>query len=51
MGDLSIVLHGMDVKMEHLPPKRHSAALANGKLFLFGKKKRKKKSRKIALFF
>lgn len=31
MGDLSIVLHGMDVKMEHLPPKRHSAALANGR--------------------
>lgn len=31
MGDLSIVLHGMDVKMEHLPPKRHSSVLANGR--------------------
>ncbi|GAB1598341.1 E3 ubiquitin-protein ligase Su(dx)-like isoform X3 [Argonauta hians] len=28
-GDLSIVLHGMDVKMEHLPPKRHSAAISD----------------------
>ncbi|CAI9724277.1 NEDD4-like E3 ubiquitin-protein ligase WWP1 [Octopus vulgaris] len=27
IGDLSIVLNGMDVKMEHLPPKRHSAAI------------------------